>query len=283
MRALALALAVALAALPCGRAVAAAPARVVAVGGAVTEIVYALGAQGRLVGADSTSTHPEAARALPRVGYMRQLSAEGVLSLRPDLVLVTTDAGPPEALAQIERAGVRVVRLPVQHSMESLLANVGTVAGAMGLEAQGASLVKALQGKWQAFRATAGHGGGGRPARVLFVLSHGGGAPLVSGRDTAADAMITLAGGVNVMSTFQGYRPLTPESAIAAAPDVILVTREGLEAVGGKARLLGLGGLSMTPAGKAGRVVALDALYLLGFGPRLPDAVAELSSRLGTP
>lgn len=277
MRALAFALAVLL----CGRAVAADPARVVAVGGAVTEIVYALGAQGRLVGADSTSTHPEAAKALPRVGYMRQLSAEGVLSLRPDLVLVTTDAGPPEALAQIERAGVRVVRLPVQHSMESLLANVGTVAGAMGLEAQGASLVKALQGKWQAFRATAGQGG--RPARVLFVLSHGGGAPLVSGRDTAADAMITLAGGVNAMSSFQGYRPLTPESAIAAAPDVILVTREGLEAVGGKARLLGLGGLSMTPAGKSGRVVALDALYLLGFGPRLPDAVAELSSKLATP
>lgn len=277
MRALAFALGVLL----CGRAVAADPARVVAVGGAVTEIVYALGAQGRLVGADSTSTHPEAAKALPRVGYMRQLSAEGVLSLRPDLVLVTTDAGPPEALAQIERAGVRVVRLPVQHSMESLLANVGTVAGAMGLEAQGASLVKALQGKWQAFRATAGQGG--RPARVLFVLSHGGGAPLVSGRDTAADAMITLAGAVNAMSSFQGYRPLTPESAIAAAPDVILVTREGLEAVGGKARLLGLGGLSMTPAGKSGRVVALDALYLLGFGPRLPDAVAELSSKLATP
>jgi iron complex transport system substrate-binding protein len=72
--------------------------RLVSVNGSVTEVVYALGAQGQLVGVDTTSKYPPETQKLPNVGYQRQLSAEGVLSLQPSLVLVTEDAGPPTAL-----------------------------------------------------------------------------------------------------------------------------------------------------------------------------------------
>ena len=92
--------------------------------------------------------------------------------------------------------------------------------------------------------------------------------------------MIRLAGGTNAASGFDGYKPLTAEAAVAAAPQVILVTTSGLESVGGTDGLLDLPGLALTPAGKARRVVAMDDLYLLGFGPRVADAVAALAVKL---
>lgn len=252
--------------------------RAVSVGGAVTEIVYAVGAGGTLVGADSTSTFPAPAEKLPRVGYMRQLSAEGVLALKPDLLLATAEAGPPAVLSQIESAGVPVRRLAVRHSIESLRENVREVAGCFGVADDGRRLIAEIDALWATARGRVA-AATGRP-RVLFVLAHGGGAPMVAGGGTAADAMIAYAGGVNAVQGMQGYKPLTAEAALAAAPEVILITQQGLDEAGGLDRLLARPGLALTPAGRGRRVIAMDALYLLGFGPRLPGAVLDLAARL---
>ena len=115
---------------------------------------------------------------------------------------------------------------------------------------------------------------------MLFVYARGPSTLLVGGGGTAADAMIRLAGGTNAASGFDGYKPLTAEAAVAAAPQVILVTTSGLESVGGTDGLLDLPGLALTPAGKARRVVAMDDLYLLGFGPRVAGAMAALADQL---
>jgi iron complex transport system substrate-binding protein len=254
------------------------PSRVVAVGGAVTEIVYALGAEDRLVAVDSTSIFPEAATRLPRVGYMRALSAEGVLSMRPQALIATAEAGPATALAQIRSTGVPVTTVPSDHSLDSLRTRVRTIAAALGVEFRGAELEKRLLGQWrEAERAVAGYAT--RP-KVLFLLAHTGNTAMVAGEGTAADAMIRYAGATNVFSGFTGYKPFTAEAAIGAAPDVVLITTEGLETIGGAEKLWARPGLALTPAGAAKRVVAFDALYLLGFGPRLPDAVRDLARQL---
>jgi iron complex transport system substrate-binding protein len=259
-------------------ATAQAPARVVAVGGAVTEIVYALGAGERLVAVDTTSSYPEAALRLPRVGYLRTLSSEGVLALRPEAVIATAEAGPRAAIAQIQATGVLVTTVPSDHSLDTLRARVRTVAAALGLDARGAALDERIVAQWRdAERAVAGYPT--RP-RVLFLLAHTGNNALVAGEDTAADAMIRYAGAANAFAGVKGYKPLTAEAAIAAAPDIVLITTEGLETIGGADRLWARPGLALTPAGKTRRVVALDALYLLGFGPRLPQAVKDLAERL---
>ncbi len=254
------------------------PQRVVAVGGAVTEIVYALGAGERLVAVDSTSVHPADARTLPQVGYMRSLSAEGVLGMRPDLILATSEAGPAAVLAQLRTAGAPLITVPSDHSIETLRTRVRTVAKALGLETRGAKLEQELVAQWQATREHVARLGG-RP-KVLFLLAHTGNTAMVAGSGTAAEAMIRYAGAQNAITGFEGYKPLTAEAALTAAPDVILITTEGLENMGGREGLLKRPGLSLTPAGKAGRVVDLDALYLLGFGPRLPQAVGELAAAL---
>jgi len=274
------ALAVALALFAAGPLSAAASAeRIVSVGGGATEIVYALGAGDRLVAVDSTSTWPAAAAALPRVGYMRQLAAEGVLSMRPDVVVATSDAGPAPALAQLRTAGVRVTLLPAERSFDALLESVRLVAAAIGREAAGGQLQARLRAEWAATQAQVAARGGS--PRVLFVLAHGGSAgALVSGEGTAADAMIRLAGGRNALAGFSGYKPLTAEAGVTAAPEVILVTAESVAVLGGAEKLLQHPGLALTPAGRAGRVVSFEALYLLGFGPRLPAAVRDLADRI---
>jgi len=263
---------------------AAANPRIVSVGGGLTETLYLLGAQADLVGVDTTSLFPAAARALPSVGYARSLSAEGVLSLAPTLVVASEDAGPPAVLRQIEAARVPLHVLTSDHRVEGMLERTRRLAALCGREAAANALVAKLQTEWNATieRVAAQAKARNGPApRVLFVMSHSPTQIQVAGDATGADAVIAYAGGRNALAGgFTGYKPLTPEAAIAAAPDVILATAQGVEAVGGVANLLKAPGLAQTPAGRAQRVVAIDALLLLGFGPRLPQVVAGLADSL---
>ncbi|WP_175749567.1 heme/hemin ABC transporter substrate-binding protein [Burkholderia pyrrocinia] len=263
-----------------------APKRVVVIGGALAETAFALGGaetpRYRLVGADTTCTYPDAAKRLPKVGYQRALSAEGLLSLRPDLVLASAEAGPPNTIAQVKNAGVAVTTFDERHDVESVRAKITGVAQALDVRDAGAVLLQRFDRDWQAARdAVAVRAPGGtQPPRVLFVLNHTGNQALVAGQRTAADAMIRYAGARNAMQGFDHYKPLTTEALAAAAPDVVLISDEGLAAVGGRAALLATPGFGATPAGRAQRVVSLDALFLLGFGPRLPLAVTTLHRRL---
>ena len=254
------------------------PPRVVSVGSALTEIVYALGAEGQLVGVDTTSLYPEAAKALPQVGYMRALSAEGVLSLKPTLVIATTAAGPATTLDQLRATGVEVLVLPDHYDYDSVIAKIAAVGRVTGKEAEAAAMIargRAEMVELAKRLATAT----GKP-RVLFLLSMGGGAPQAAGRDTAADGIIRLAGGTNAIDSYAGYRPLTPEAVLASRADFVLVTRQTVQAMGGIEAVLNQPSLRQTPAGRAGKVLQFDTLLLLGFGPRTPQAAQELAMAL---
>lgn len=252
--------------------------RIVSTAGAITETVYALGAQEGLVAADVSSVYPVEATKLPSVGYARQLSAEGILSMNPTLVLVTEDAGPPEVVKQVESTGVKVVRLSNKHTPEAAVERILQIGEAVNKKAEAEKLAETLRADLDAAKAVVA-AAPGRP-KVLFIYARGGGTMNVSGTGTSADAIIELAGGVNAVTGYENYKPLTAEGAVAAAPDVILVTSRGLESAGGVEALLKQPGLALTPAGKAGRVVAMDDLYLLGFGPRLGQATKELCEQL---
>lgn len=254
--------------------------RIVSIGGGVTEILFRLGAEAQLVGTDTTSLYPVAAQATPKVGYARTLSAEGVLALRPTLLIASAAAGPPVVIEQLRQAGIAMVRADPAHSIEALLDNVRRIAVAIGRTQAGERLAAELESEWRQVQATMVVPA--TPPRVLFVLSHVAGNVQVAGEDTAADALIRLAGASNAMQGFRGFRPLAAEAAIAAAPDLLLTTRQGIDALGGERQLLAQPGLALTPAARAGRVLARDALFLLGGGPRLPQAVAELARYAGT-
>lgn len=257
------------------------PRRLVAAGGAVTEIIYALGQGDRLAGSDISSLWPEEVKRLPRIGYLRTLSAEGILALHPDMLLTTPEAGPPATLEHLRAGQVRIETIPGGFTPESVETKLTRVAEALGQPERGRQLVDRFRGEWDQARASVAKLPG-KP-RVLFVLAHTGGSPMVAGRNTAADAMIQLARAENAGAAFDGYKPLTAEAAAMANPDVILITDEGVQELGGLQALWSNTALRLTPAGKHRRAVSMDSLYLLGFGPRLPAAVRDLATRLRDP
>ena len=254
----------------------AAAKRLVSLSGSLTEVVYLLQAQGLLVGTDTTSLYPEAAKKTAKVGYVRQLSAEGLLSLKPDSVIGTTEAGPPVVLDQIRQAGVRVSLVASKHSWAEVQEKISVVGRETGRLAQAQQLQTQLDAQWNQVQAQVAKAA--RKPRVLFMMSHSG-APLVSGRGTAANALLGFAGTVNVITEFDGYKPLTAEAMAAAAPDVIINTTQGIEALGGEAAFWQRPELALTPAFAKKALVTLEASHLLGFGPRLPTAVQELHQR----
>ncbi|WP_162916678.1 heme/hemin ABC transporter substrate-binding protein [Dongia deserti] len=251
---------------------------IISIGGDVTEIVYALGAGDRVIAVDITSRYPEAAQALPQVGYMRQLSAEPILSLSPSLILAIADSGPPQVLDQLRAAGTCLALVPDEHSPEGVIKKVEAVAAAIDRKAEGDALAERLEMDFAALRSSLS-AIKDKP-RVLFLFSVGEGAPMVGGRNTSADAIITLAGGRNAIEGFEEFKPASSEGIIAAAPDVVLVTELTLAKLGGVEGLLRRPDIAQTPAGKAKRVIAMESLLLLGFGLRTPQAIRDLARAL---
>jgi len=247
--------------------------RIISIGGAITEIVYKLGVERCLVGADTTSTYPEEAKDLPMVGYQRQLSSEGILSLKPEMILHTNQAGPPAVLKQIDQAGIQRIAVDDTHSLGAVYEKIRTVAQTFGVEEKGDALIADLKSQSRELEAVKPDTSPG----VLFMMQHGGGAPMAGGKETAADGIISLAGGKNVLD-FEGYKPLTPEALAKLNPDIIVTTQESLGQMGGVEGLLQTPGIKLTKAAQDRNIVAMDALLILGFGPRTVQAARELSN-----
>lgn len=243
--------------------------RIITIGGPVTETVFALGAGGRVVATDTSSTYPAEVDRLPRVGYQRTLAAETLLAHRPDLIIASPEAGPAAALEQLRAAGVRIEMVGEAHDGKTAAARIRAIGAIVGKPDEAARLAEPVAQVVAPAPAA-------RPPRVLFLYARGGGVAMVAGSPSAGAAMIELGGGVNAITGFTGYKPLAGEAVIEAAPDVVLLPSRGLAAIGGPARLWELPGLAQTPAGAARRVVAIDDQLLLGFGPRLATAVEEL-------
>lgn len=252
--------------------------RIVSLNGDITEIIFALGMGKYVVGVDSSATYPpERTKALPNIGYQRRLSAEGILSLNPTLVIGDEAAGPPETLAQIRAAGVPLAITADPPSLDAPQQKIRFVAQALGVPQRGERLAAQVDAEIAAARDMAQRIT--NPPHVLFLYLRGVDVQQVAGSNTPIDVMIAAAGGINAGSEagIVEFKPLSPEVVIAAQPDVLLVLDKGLESVGGIDGLLKIPSLADTPAGRQRRVIALDDLYLLGMGPRTGRALTDLT------
>ena len=245
-------------------------AGLVSIDGALTEIVYALGAEDRLVGVDSTSVYPEAAETLPQVGYMRQLSAEGILSLKPDLVIATGDSGPESVFEQLSAAGVRVVRIQTDNTLAGVLDKVQQVADVLDLADAGQALVERIREQSLPLLVMIPD----QPAETLFLMGSGQHGLMAAGHDTRAQALLQMVGADNV-AEYSGYKPIGQEGAMLMQPEVVLA---GFSAApGGNDHNKTLANtLAATPAGQHQRIHVLDLGKTLGFGPRIGEVLAEV-------
>ncbi|EML1935069.1 hemin ABC transporter substrate-binding protein [Providencia vermicola] len=248
--------------------------RIITLGGDVTEIVFELDAGSQVVARDSTSLHPAQAVKLPDVGYMRMLNAEGVLSMRPTLVLASELAKPSIALSQIEKSGVKIIKVTGKPALEAIPEKITTVANAVGKTEQGQQLVEQFNQQVAAVNTSP------IDKKVLFIMSHGGVLPLAAGQQTAADSLIKATGAKNAMTGFNSYRPLSQEGVIASQPDLIIVTHEGIKSLGGEDNVWKLPGLAMTPAAKNKALIVVDDMGMLGFSLGTPKVMQQIREAL---
>jgi iron complex transport system substrate-binding protein len=261
-----------------GRQVAIGPAeRILTLGSDVTEIVYALGAGDRVVAVDRGSRYPAETLTKPNVGYRRSLSSEGVLGLGPDLIIASEDIGPPPVVEVLKTTAIPLLLVPEDNSLEGIERKIALIAAALKLEEEGKRLAQSVRADFaKATRLTEAIPPGKRKKVVFF---HGLTKLSAAGADTAADAIIRYAGGVNPMSEMQGYKAASEEYLLKAAPDAILLMSDGK---GGPTadHVFSIPALKPTPAARNGTLIVLDGPYMIGFGPRTAQAVHDLATAL---
>lgn len=251
--------------------------RIVSIGGAVTEVLYALGLADKIIAVDSTSTFPEAAQKKTNVGYMRALAPEGVLKVGPTLILAIEGSGPAEAVEILERASVPYVVVPEAKDAEGVLRKIRFIAEATGVPAEGEKLADAVREDFAALGNALK--GVKQHRKAAFILAMGSGSPIVGGAGTSADALFKLADVDNALANVSGFKPASDEAMLAAAPDAVIVMSERDHAMSPD-KLFSMPSLASSPAAKTRNLIGLPGLYLLGFGPRTAHAARDLAAAL---
>ena len=253
--------------------------RVTIAGGSLTEIIYLLRQEDKLVAVDITSNFPEEAKQLPSIGYVRALSAEGVLSLSPSLILGEDDTGPPAVMEQLSRVGIQIEIIPEENTADGIIKKVKCVAEILGvndnIKDETLSNLNADANELKLLTETNKK----EPPKVMFILSMESGSPTVGGRDTSADGLIKMTGALNVMDSFEGWKPVSTEAIIQAKPDFILISERGLNSFGSIEKLGQHPSLVFTPAAKNNNIIAMDGMAMLGFGPRTISSAKDIAQK----
>lgn len=250
--------------------------KIVSLNGTLTEVLSGLGLEQNIVGVDVTSTYPVSIQSKPKLGHNRNIAAEGVIALQPDVVLGLKKDFNPTLAEQFRSAGTRLILFDQEYSPAGTKALINAITDSLKVsKAKADSLIKQLD----ADLTHVGQHAEPKP-KVLFIYARGTGTMMVAGEDTNVEDIIELAGGQNAVSGFKDFKPLTAESLVEANPDVILLFDSGLQSLGGVEGLLKVQGVNQTSAGKNKKIVEMDGQFLTGFGPRLGKAVAELSQKI---
>lgn len=255
--------------------------RVVSTAGNASEIVAALGKEALLVGVDTTSMRPKEVMAdKPKIGYRRQLSAEGILSLNPDLILLAPDAGPPAVLAQIEASGSKLLRLKDSQTLAGIREEVALIAHAIGAEEAGNALIEKLLEEEKALDAVRKID---KSHRALVLIDAGSQAMTALGAQSAGANLLAILQLDNAFTT-QGRKPMSDEAlASTDAAVILLASRVDLDAptiapIAPEHRYASL--LAQTVAGKHECVFTVNLLDALGFGLETARFSREILQRI---
>jgi iron complex transport system substrate-binding protein len=253
--------------------------RIVSLNGDLTEIIFELGFGENVVGVDVTTTYPPEAAALndqgQTVGFAQQLAAEAVLRFEPTLVIGDQQVAPPEVLEQLRGAGVPVVILETQTTLDGVETKILEVAEILGVPDEGAKLADRVMGEIDAARALAATDDS--DPKIAYVYVRGPQVVFLFGAGMPTQGMIEGAGAIDAGAEAGvfGPAPLTPEALVAAAPDLIVLPEAGLAALGGIEAFLELPGVAETPAAQNDAFLDYDEAYFFNLGPRAGQALDE--------
>jgi len=248
--------------------------RIVSLNGDVTEILFELGLGDNVAAIDVTTTYPAEALDLPVVGFGQMLAPEGVLGFGPTLVIGDQQVGPPETIQQLRDAGIPVVILETQTTLDGVSTKIAQIAEIVDAVDAGAALADRVEGEIAAAQALVPADAEAR--NVVYLYARGPQTIFLFGAGMPTQAMIEGAGAIDggAATGVFGPAPLTPEALIAAAPDVLVLPEAGFGALGGPSALLAIPGVAETPAGADGDFLIYDEAYFFNLGPRTGQALA---------
>ena len=255
------------------------PSRVVVAGGSIAEILYALEAGGLIVAVDSTAAYLPETSALPSVGYVRNLSAEGILALKPSLILGEHDMGPAEVLNQISSVEVEVKRIEERHSTQGIIDKFICIARVLDKEGAAREILKSQFAEIVTSLEKANVASADLP-RAALILNFVDNQPIVAGANTSGDGVLRMAGAENVFADVEGWKPLSRELLIAANPEHIVVTERALKSIGGLQGMLSDPLLASTDALSTDNVHAHGGMSLLGFGLQTLEVALSLKKAM---
>lgn len=249
--------------------------RIVSLSGAISETLSALGMEANIVGTDVTSTYPASLQSKAKVGNTHNLNVESILALKPDYVISMKERGiKPEQATQLQQAGVKVWIIDQEYSVEGTRGYITMLADSFHKEAEGKQLCASIESAYNALPKYTSS------PSVMFIYARGAGAVSVCGNDMPVAKMITMAGGANAGSDFQGFKPLTAEAVVKSNPEAILLFQSGLQSLDGAEGMLKVPGIAQTKAGKNKNFIVMDGELLSGFGPRVVEAIKELGGKI---
>lgn len=255
--------------------------KIITAGGTISEIVVGLGLGDQIIATDRTSTYPESLQSLPSIGYRNQIKAEGILSLGPDMILVEEGYLNEEVIAQIQSIStIKLEVFPKTQSKEETIVLIQQIAAFFELDQKGQEMIAELEEDLQNlndFLSTSEPNG-----KAAFVMARGPESLFIAGDGSFSETMFSIAGLEQVETNFEDFIPLTPEALISLNPDYLILFESGLESLGGTSGLTKIPGITETTAFQKDQIIAMDGLYLSGFGPRMGKAAIELAKATRT-
>jgi iron complex transport system substrate-binding protein len=247
--------------------------RIITAGSALTETVCALGDCDKIIASDRTSLYPAHIQQLPSIGYRGGINAEGILSLKPTLIIAEKDYVEDAVLQQLTASGVKLVIIDRKYTFNDTKKFIAQIATALNRDTEGKKLIAKIESELAEVnvmlkKATS-------VPKVLSIYNRGTSTISVAGKNTFGD-ILSYAGATSAVSDVEGYKPLNTEALIASNPDYLLMVSTGVESLGGIEGVLKIPGVAQTTAGKKRQIVSIESLKLTNFGPRFGEAVKEL-------
>ena len=254
--------------------------KIVVAGGSITEIVYFLGMEDKLVGVDITSNFPKEAKKLKSIGYLRNLSIEGILSLSPGLVLAEEDIGPPIIVNQLRKTSIDLRIIKEKNNLNGINNKIVCISKILNTSLEDNKDYVELQKKLYRVR-NLKKINSKKIKKILLILMMRGSSPVVAGKNTSGQGFIEMIGHENSMKNLNGWKPVSSEEIIKKNPDYIIITKRAFKSFSSLDQFLSIPGISSTLAAKKKNIIVKDGMSMLGFGPRTINVALDIDKKIG--
>ena len=251
--------------------------KIVVAGGSITEIVYFLGMEDKLVGVDITSNFPKEAKKLKSIGYLRNLSIEGILSLSPGLVLAEEDIGPPIIVNQLRKTSIDLRIIKEKYDLNGIHNKILCVSKILDASLDDNENYVKFKNKLNRVKKLKKN----NSKKILLILMMRGSSPVVAGKNTSGQGFIDMTGHENSMSDLNGWKPVSSEEIIKKNPDYIIITKRAFKNFSSLDQFLSIPGISSTIAAKKKNIIVKDGMSMLGFGPRTINVALDIDKNIG--